>query len=178
LGLWTWQLARWHITAQRRDPAAILEAWGAEMAEILKPLYERLYQELGTQDFVWCFTKYEHWKQLEVRRLWELDVPRDDVLRYIDSPVWQGLINLAKRSPAKVANATDWGRLLLEEEEALRRMSAESGGDVEPLLRVPIDASWVIDNRKFNKGPDYSNAALADLPTCENEAKRCRREWN
>lgn len=174
LRLWTWQLPDWDITSQKRDAARVAEAWGEDTAERLQPLYEKLYRELGTADLVWCLAHYKHWRQLEVRRLWVLDVPQGRVFRYTDSRAWKEMVDTSDRSAEDAAKSPAWHRLFLDEGEARRRIAAGEAGSVVPLLTVPIPRAWVVDSARSNKGTHDADARFADLPTSEDEARSFR----
>lgn len=171
--LWTWQLPDWDITSQRRDSTYMEFAWGAETAAMLQPLYDRLYEELGTRDFVWCATHYDHWGQLEVRRLWCLKVPLRAVLRYTDSPIWKCIVGIAGKNPGSAVKTQYWRRLFIAEDEALASIKQGRPERVGVLLSVPIQPAWVIDRARFNKGAVFAETPYCELPTSEEEARAC-----
>ena len=174
--LWTWHLPDWDITCQRRDLSRMAEASGEDIARILRPLYERLHREVKTEGFIFCCMRYEHWRQLEVRRLWVLDVPTHQVFKYMDSCAWEAIRKTAKRSKEEALEARAWDSLFLSEEEALSRLSSGRAASVVALLRVPIATGWVIDKTRFNMGTraPASKTGYEDLPTSESEARWCR----
>jgi len=174
LTLWTWQLPHWDITSEPLDPTRREEAWGADMAERLSPHYKRLCAELGTKDFVWCYTSFKHWAQLEVRRLWVLEVPDTLVFRFTDSAVWETIIG--ERTDDEQRREA-WQSLFLTPAEAMPRIGNGTDRSVVPLLKVPICPDWVIDKSRFNRGPAAHARNLEDLPTSKEEALNLRPKW-
>ena len=174
LTLWTWQSPDWDITRQCHDSSRMEEAWGKETADRLRPHYERLYKELGTENFLFCFTRYAHWAQLEIRRLWKLHVPTSGVFQYQDSDMWESLVQSS--GPKKVSKQEAWSSMFLDPGEALCRIASDARADkIVPLLRVPVPAAWVCDRQRFNKGPRSGlRANYENLPTSENAARRFR----
>ena len=171
LRLWTWQNPECDITSQGWSCHKLNSDWGEEMAGKLLRLYKKLWDILGTRDFVWCFLEYEHWKQCEIRRLWVLQVPRSQVLRYVKSPVWECLLD---QDSSKPIPDSLWRGLLLSEDEAVQYLGAGRSSDITVLLKVPIERERVVDSERLNKGPGSANAKYADLPTRICEARRCR----
>ncbi|GEM_PF-1636893 len=184
LRLWTWQLPNWDLTCERRDPERLCDAWGNELAGELKPLYAKLFQTIGTDNFIWCSPLYEHWAQWEVRRLWVLNVQRSMVLRYICDRTWEKLRHDARSKRESLEDFAPWHSLFLSESVASDIIASDKMQDdlrkrsgVSVLLVLPISAAWVVDRTRFNMGPGVLNPLdirYEDLPTEESEAKRLR----
>lgn len=170
--LWTWQCPDWDITAQPRDASRMQKAWGEHSGPSLAPLYDRLHEELGTDQFLFCFTRYEHWLE-GVRRLWVLDVPTHSILRYKDSPSWEALLKLSRCDGSAVPSAPEWDTLFVDESSALSRIDSGER-NVIPLVAVPISRDCVTCNKKFNKGRRYPDAPYKELPDSEEAARRCQ----
>ena len=174
IGLWTWQLPDWDLTTQRRDLALVQEAWGSHMGQILESLYPGLHQVVGSSDFVFCFMHYEHWAQLELRRLWVLDVPSNAVLGYIRADQWKTLVD---SRDAGIPNEKPWENLLLTPEEVQAFLSDGRMHELTALLPVPITEEWVVCKSKFNLGPKAAGSPLGAferLPTSIEDAKAFR----
>ncbi len=173
--LYTWQNPHWDITKEKRDSSKGLQSWGTDTWNRLQPLYAKLEKEIGTLSFVHCFAEYTYWKQSEIRRLWVLDVPSSKIFSFLNSRIWEGIVQdvLNNIQPKHIS----WDKLIVERSERMKRLSAGNNADITPLVPVPLSPLIrVIDNSKFNKGPSCSNAKYEDLPTSKCEAKRCRDE--
>ncbi|NLX12902.1 MAG: hypothetical protein GXY44_04505 [Phycisphaerales bacterium] len=166
--LWTWQLPDWDITRQKRDLSYIEEAWGEYTANRLRTLYDRLHRKLGTEEFLFCTTQYTYWAQLEIRRLWVLDVPREKVFCYISSPMWEALVS---QNFCMVTEEEAWQNLILDDDKMMTRTTSGQMKDIDPLIKVPIHSEWVVDNTKGNMGKGNmgivraSRSRYEDLPT-------------
>ena len=171
--LYTWQLADWDITKEKRDPSKGILMWHSGW-EKLQLLYKRLEQKTGSSDFIWCFSKYEHWKQTAISRLWVLNVPTSKIFKFLDHKVWDTMredIN-NDRQP----DDTSWDKLILGRNEGIKGL-LDKNDNITPLVRVPLCTTVKIINKdKFNIGPYIHHAEIEDLPASECEAKRCRDE--
>jgi hypothetical protein len=173
--LYTWQLPHWDVTREKRDHSKGSQGWGEDTWKQLRPLYTKLKEKVGTLDFLWCFPAYEHWNKYEIRRLWVLDVPSSKIFRFIDSNVWEAMIQNALNNQQPAVRC--WDRLIVERNVGMKRLSREDNGNITPLVHVPLSPSiLVVDNSKFNKGTADPYAPYKDLPTSECEAMKCREE--
>ncbi len=175
--LYTWQLPDWDITKEKRDPSKGPLRWRGDTWDRLQPLYKKLEEKVGTLDFLWCFTAYEHWEENVISRLWVLDVPSSKIFHVLDYRIWGTMVTtiLNNRQPEH----TSWDKLIVERSEGIKRLSDGNNDGITPLVSVPLCTSiQVINNSKFNKGDGFSdaNAKYEDLPTSECEAKKCRDE--
>ncbi len=162
------------MTTEKRDLRFIEKAWGSDrnMTQRLRVLYVRLHCLIGTQQFVFCYLDYRHWRQCEVRRLWVLNAPKKEVLRYIRSGLWHKLL----QPDAGPSEEKIWPDLFLSDEE-VRGLDVSARGDgVQALLHLPVKVGWVVDKSKFNMGPAVSDqhSNYDSLPTSIEEAKRYR----
>ncbi len=174
--LYTWQNPDWDITKEKRDPSKSPQKW-RDQWDNLQPLYLKLKKKVGTLDFVWCYSEYEHWRRPEISRLWELDVPCSEIFHFLDSNIWAKMLQDIENN--EQPEETSWDKLIVERSEGIKRLSAESNADITPLVLVPLcPLILVIDKSKFNKGPKFADASAKyeDLPTSVCEAKRCRDE--
>jgi hypothetical protein len=173
--LYTWQNPNWDITKEKRDASKVRLIWEEDACGNLQLLYNQLEKKMGTLDFLWCFAKYEHWRQLRIRRLWVLDVPSLKIFHFLDSKVWERMVQdtMNNRQPMHIS----WDELIVEKSEGIKRLSAGNHDDITPLVPVPLCTSiQIIDKSRFNKGPMYADARYEVLPTSECEAKKCRDE--
>jgi len=194
--LYTWQLPDWDIINQHHDPSKASQSWGSYTSKKLRVPYEKLWDKLGTSDFIWCFTKYEYWKQ-EIRKLWVLDVPSSEIsrflnrhkahtydkdeqsskiLRFLDSNIWEKMLRCAEDN--NQPDDTLWNKLFLKDNEAINKLYAgNNDGSILALVKLLIPLEWREDIR-FSVGPQYSTASFSetyiDLPISENKAKKYR----
>ena len=174
--LYTWQLPDWDIIREKRDPSRGPLRWG-DTWDRLQPLYKKLEKDVGTLDFLWCYAAYVHCKQPQIRRLWVLDVPSSKIFHFLDSEIWETMVDAVKNNGRP--DYSRWDKLILERSEGIKGLSAGNNNDITPLVPVPLCTSiQIIDNSKFNKGSRFpgASAKYEDLPTSEREAKRCREE--
>src|SRR5687768_11129692 len=58
--------------------------------------YPRLYAMLGTDRFIWCQTERPDWWEVDDSRSysnwWELEIPREGVVRFVDTIFWNYII--------------------------------------------------------------------------------------
>jgi hypothetical protein len=149
------------------------QRWGEDTWKRLQPLYTKLEEKIGTLDFLWCFAEYEHWNESVLVKLWELDVPSAGIFQFLDSDIWEAMVQdvLNNKQPENGR----WDQLIIGRNEGMKRLSTGNIGNITPLVHVPLSPSIrVVDNSKFNKGNAYSNAPYEDLPTSECEAMKCR----
>ena len=174
--LYTWQNPDWDITKEKRDPSKSPQKWGDEWDK-LQPLYLKLNKKVGTPDFIWCYVEYEHWRQPEIHRLWELDVPSSKIFQFLDSGIWAKMYQDAEN--CEQSGDICWDKLIVERSEGVKRLSAGNNDNITLLMRVPLCASiQVIYKSNFNKGAKFADASAQydDLPTSVCEAKKCRDE--
>jgi len=174
--LYTWQNPDWDITKEKRDPSYGYQRWG-DTWDKLQLLYDKLEKEIGTLDFVWCFTGYytknNHWMD-DISRLWELSVPSSKIFQFLDSNIWEAMRQSVEvdKQPEDIC----WNQLLVERNEGIKRLSAGNNGNITPLVLVPLCTTIRVDDRsKFSTGLAIP-VKYEDLPTSECEAKRCRDE--
>lgn len=179
LKLWTWQLPQWNITVEKRDLSKVETAWGEDTAGELNAIYGRLHQMLQETNFIFCYTHYEYWSQLEIRRLWVLDVPLPSIFKYTNSEVWEQL--LRDYRACGITQDGNWSNLFSDPHVALQEIEKSSPKSslstrrstnqvkIIPLLKVPINKNWVQDSSKCSQGLAY-NVAYEKLPRC---SKNC-----
>ena len=173
--LYTWQLPNWDVTREKRDPSKGSQRWGEDTWRRLQPLYTKLEEKIGPLNVLWCFAEYEHWNDSVLVRLWVLDVPSVEIFQFLDSDIWEAMVQnvLNNEQPEERC----WDQLIVERNEGIKRLSAGNNGNITPVVHVPLSPSIrVVDNTKFNKGTVCSNAPYKDLPTSECEAMKCREE--
>ena len=83
--LYTWQLPEWNIATQKRLLSRGEQRWTEDTWDKLQPLYAKLKEKIGTLDFLWCLSAYEHWNDDLLLKLWELDVPSSKIDHFLDS---------------------------------------------------------------------------------------------
>ena len=170
---YTWQLPDWDITKENRDSFKSAMRWGDYWVN-LEPLYKKLEQKLKTLDFVWCFSIYEHWGDSDINKLWELDVPSSKIFYFLDSEIWNTMLEAVNSN--KQSEYPCWDKLIIKKSEGIKRLS-NGKNNITPLLRVPLCTSIkVLDSSKFNKGPVNLKAKYEDLPSSLCEAKKYRNE--
>ena len=173
--LHTWQNPDWDITKEKRNPSKGPLRWGENTWGNLQLLYNKLEKKINTLDFLWCFAKYVHWRQLSISRLWVLDVPSSGIFHFLDSKVWETMLHDVEDN--RQSGHISWDKLIVEKSEGIKRLSAGNNDDITPLVPVPLCTSiQVIDKSRFNEGPMNADARYEDLPTSECEAKKCRDE--
>lgn len=91
--LWTWQNKDLFLTEGHYEPRKHSEFyWQNEEA------YEKLWEEVETDQFIWCYLAEEEAKRNRPvnisKLLWELDVPKDAILEKgnIDSVAWHCIV--------------------------------------------------------------------------------------
>ncbi len=176
--LWTWQSPQWNICDTPRDLERARTAWND--IKRLEQLYDKLHRKLGTCQFIYCEPRYSHWTGDEIRTLWVLDVPDDEILAYLDAEMWRELLDGKFKTATET---TAWDRLLLDRKTAGERIlriddSCHALILQNPcpqcLVRVPVPKQCVIDCSRFNKGGYDQVVRYEDLPRSLEEARRCR----
>ncbi len=169
LELWTWQLPGRDITSdQEWDCSQVIIAWGEELATTLRAAYDKLDKHLGTTNYVWCFDHYTNWEQLERRKLWNFTLDADDVLGFIESDMWELII---EPRPGKISKDEAWGKLFVPPDCALARIEKRNSmnlPEIMPLVSVPIPDDSVIDSSRFNRpcnGGGRGDTPYSELPT-------------
>jgi len=160
--LWTWQHPKWDITSEEWTDIYGEEMWGEKWQSLLS-LYEQLRRQLRIRSFLWCYDHYVHWRPLEVRRVWWLDVPADSVYK-VNAHAWEALL---ARAFDRTSEKDAWGVIL----------APEKPDDIQPLIRVPVESRWVRDNTRYNMGPVRQNPRYEDLPVSEEAARHLRPQW-
>jgi len=138
--------------------------WGPRVWQALERLYPKLQAELSLRESVWCYLQYTHWKGLEVRRLWVLNVP-DDRVYLLNATAWDVLLH---QKFSAMSEKDAWNRLMVPN---------EAEDDRTALAPLPILREWVDDKTRFNKGPDVSNAPYEELPDSLEAARAYRLAW-
>ena len=133
--LYTWQNPDWDITKEKRDPSKCPQRWG-DIWDNLQLLYKKLEKKIDTLDFLWCFAEYVHWKQLDISRLWVLDVPSLGIFHFLDSEIWGTMVQDVNND--KQPEETSWDKLIVERSEGIKRLSAGNNTDITPLVLVPL----------------------------------------
>ena len=171
--LYTWQHPVWDITKEKRDLSYGPQRWGDKWDK-LQLLYEKLEKKIGTPDFLFCFAEYEYWMD-EVRKLWVLDTSNSEIFKFLDSKIWETMIEDTKNN--KQPEDTSWDKLIVERSEGIKRLSAGNNSNITPLIRVPISPLIKVLDNRISKGPKDLKYDYKKLPTSEHEAKRfrCRR---
>ena len=165
--LYTWQNPEWDIIKEKRDPSYGPQRW-RDTWDKLQLLYEKLEKKVGTLDFVHCYTKYCHWMQDDISRLWELSVPSAKIFQFLDSKIWETMIKDTKNN--RQPEDASWNKLIVERSEGIKRLSAGNNGNITPLVLVPLCTSRHVDgSSKFSKGLAIP-VKYEDLPTSEREA--------
>jgi hypothetical protein len=81
----------------------------------------RLQNLVGTTQFLWCYTIREKPQDTDLVE-WELNLSDSQILRFIRSWVWEGIV---------CSNPTDWGDLFVASKP-------NPGRDIHALVLVPL----------------------------------------
>jgi hypothetical protein len=134
--------------------------------------YARLYGLLGTDQFIWCQTdppnKWDVDLSVKFARWWELEVPRDGILKFVDIVSWERITSQRRmpnglwfklRDQADREFSDDEGRKRRHKEliekfweglntddcwQTLLRDDADSEWGTYPLVTSPLQGPWVI----------------------------------
>lgn len=147
--LWTWQ-GRGHLLTDGIVDHSKGRYWDTEKG--IQEAYAKLSQRIGTDQWVWCFTRREDYinagGQSEVE--WELEVPCDRVLAFVDDLVWNKILGIRCALPDHVrrtlAQSKDefWDSIPRSWDKLLVCGPGQSHGSVTALIPHPVERSWVI----------------------------------
>jgi hypothetical protein len=158
ISVWTFQTEGFSILEGPVKPEL------SKYAKKYPTAYQRLWKILGTKQFIWCMTDRRDWGNKKGFCEWALSVPRRNVLRVIDSMVWNGIIGEKGSPPAKMfdeleryATLNDIPDVQSYIEQHAERLRNPPGDPwdclflddlddprAEILLRCPIQGSWHI----------------------------------
>ena len=113
--LYTWQNPVWDITKEKRDLSKAPQAW-KENWVVLQPLYSKLEEKIGTPNFLFCFVEYEYWMD-DIRKLWVLDTSISEMFEFLDSKIWEKMIEDTKNN--KQPENASWDKLIVERSEGM-----------------------------------------------------------
>lgn len=96
--LWTWQNPDFSLANKQQKVKSIeysiyLKVLSKEEKERHKAAYQKVWERLGTDQILWCFTQYEDAtdkasiEEFEKMRdlLWEIDAPEDKIKKYCNA---------------------------------------------------------------------------------------------
>jgi hypothetical protein len=136
-----------------------------------------LTEKFGTDQFIWCYTKYGEFKRTDGRKIeWEMNVPEHAILRLLDEFVWNKILgqegvggprHLERRwKQESIEKCKDDSQArsdyIKDQREDYWQSLAPTGvwnelfvdrdkyGEegVCALLRHPVDPSWVVSPRR------------------------------
>ena len=179
--LWTWQHPDWDMTSQEWSPDFGAQAWGHDEFNVLKRLYAEMRSRLalGARHVIWCNIVYQYWSRADIRRLWQLNVPSEEIVLYLDGNAWEEL----RRSKFTTLEEGEsaWARLRIPDVDPWLQKRRESSdyagqhpnrrhqliqGDVQALIAVPIHSEWVKDKSRCSTGNVGRERRKDDLPCC------------
>lgn len=166
--LWTWQGQNHSLTEGRVDPR--LSDWW-EIPSI-RQAYLRLFRLVRTCQLIWCWTDIGDVRADGYRdkRVWELNVPVDRVLCYVDDVIWGAIrkeqVALPKvdrdaihqqalqRNPADMGQAyreceAEYRASLLVGDPWSRLMREQPCEGRSALLKHPIPEAWVVRREEY-----------------------------
>ena len=91
--LWTWQKPGFPLCSGRVDHE---RSEYVQTVPGVREAYQRLSNHLGTDQFVWCYTKPDQRIVLPVHTEveWILEIPSDNILAFIDDIVWNRILGI------------------------------------------------------------------------------------
>jgi len=146
----------------------------AETVPGILEAYQRVWERVGTDPIIWCWTKTEGHLNVnsnEVR--WELDVPNTDILALVDDYVWNRILKINCHPPRRLyyewrekslelfphdASARerfldDQHRLYFAEEPPTGDwwnhvfVDCTDGDSTSAIIRHPVKPEWVLSGR-------------------------------
>ncbi len=177
--LWTWQTFDFPPPFHRVDRSK-----SDFFTRPACPSIRRAYTELDkllslpighTGQFIWCYTTDSWGDPWYDRYLWSIDAPEQNILAYVNGPIWEHLIG-SKSVPRSLREGWErdlWSRQIVEERyhEEMARKEREyhesfppreacldlllnpsgPGEEVCALVAVPVDTSWIRLHSRWHK---------------------------
>jgi len=89
---WTWQHDKTKPTVGDIDPRCLDSDYNSNPE--FRPAFDRLWEELGTDQLIWCFVDEKEatrspWRN---RSRWILEVPQESIFQVIDPGVWERIL--------------------------------------------------------------------------------------
>ena len=167
--LWSSQSSDFSLTSGRVDHS---KSYYFQHTEGIPEAYRRLALQFGTDQIIWCNTRYVDLKKRDIKSIeWELVVPKEAILALVDEFVWNKVFGQTGfRPPQRLID--EWQqeaneqypydgrarrRYTDEQRQRYRQEPAPSGDwwnhlfDAEygeegvcALLRHPVEPEWVI----------------------------------
>lgn len=165
--LWTWHKPDFSLTSDRVDWSRS-DYYNDESLPEVRKAYARLAEQLGTDQIIWCVTRREDHIVLPSDECceWEIEVPSDNILRFVNAIVWNRIIGRNNVYPnygrewrhrAAIQAPGDEARqceIVKQCEMAFDASLPPSlwsalfvncpGVDVNALLTCPIEPKWVV----------------------------------
>jgi len=132
VSLWTWQGAEHSLTTGKIDQSKS-DYYCDEQLPGIRDAYRLLFEQLKTDQVIWCYTRENQHPVFSYRRdvEWHLRVPSSCLLGKISSSVWNRLVE-------KPVSSFSAGSLFLP----------DITHDATVLLRHPIPVEWILSRRK------------------------------
>jgi hypothetical protein len=117
--LWTWQkkcfsLSKGKIDSQKHSPYLNDPNIPKSERQRFQKVYAKLWEQLGTNQFLWCYTQEEAAKseqsKLEYKGevLWEIDMPENQIFRIVCGVAWNWILTGKKCNASKKLRHVWW----------------------------------------------------------------------
>lgn len=171
--LWTWQGPGFSLTEGYVD---IRQSEYANNEPIIA-VYKDLASRIGTDQIIWCLTKRD--APFLDRVEWVLDVPCDEIVKFVDNIVWNRMLGKRPRPPKRIRDeiTNEAFSKFPQDSDARRRLEQEledqfwsqpppegtswwdhlfvapaASEDVCALVRHPLKPEWVVSNPLEQRG--------------------------
>jgi hypothetical protein len=169
--LWTWQTADFSLTTRCVD---VCKSRHANLNSVIRAAYTELAQRLETDQLVWCYTVPDQYIVLprDPKIGWQIDLPHGHCRWFIDSWVWERLIE-SRACPEDIRE--EWARYAM-----LNDLDPDQYHEMklEEYLATPAPGgSWwdclILDDD--SQVPNVNRTALVLHPLPDSAVQRFRR---
>ncbi len=124
--------------------------------------YERLWSEIGTSQIVWCYTLANQYSTTGIARLeWELEIPTDDVLGFVDDIVWNRVLGIQCDLPEELRIEFKNAAIPEHPDDPAARMAFEKELAAEFWNRQPPEGDWWASLLVEARADDCTSALVA-----------------
>lgn len=160
--LWTWHTPDFFLLKGRVDHN---RSEYYQTVEGVPDAYSKLFELIGTSQFVWCYTVPDQRIVLpchtQVERI--LDVPRESILRFVDGIVWNRILGIRCELPSEIWHTwRDEALHRFPEDRAARKRFRDEQEEVFWAQQPPGESWW--DTLFTPNGPGENVSALVRHP--------------